>query len=157
MPRTTARGLAILAVVLSTAGCGRTAERPQGEASVDGLLTRLVAESGLPLVDLSVPLDRFNQAPAALERLATSLARRVPGIYVLRYYDDTRRSRVHVFDCRPQSVRYITLTSVAAGPLTREASAITGVEFDATTSTLTLLSEAGSVRLSPQDVTPVGA
>lgn len=156
MPRTMTRGLTVLAIVLSAAAC-RPAPEDQAEATMEDVLSRLVQDSGLPLIDLSVPMDRFNQAPAALEQLAASLAQRNPAIYVMRYYDDTLRSTIHVFDCRPQGIRYLAGTSIAEGPLIREESVILGVEFDALTSTLTLTSDTGTFQLSPEDVTPVGA
>lgn len=153
MPRTTARGVAVLVMVLSSAGCSEEAP----EASVDDVLSQLARDSGLPVVDLSVPLDRFNQAPGALEQLAANLVERVPGIYVMRYYDDTLRSTAHIFDCRREGIRYLTVTSIAAGPFVHEETVISEVAFDASTSTLTLTWDAGSVQLTPQDVTPVGA
>lgn len=158
----TTRGLAVLVIGLSAAGCRETppdqAESPpEPEASVELELSELARESGLALVDLSIPLDRFAQAPAALERLATSLAERTPGIYVMRYYDDTLRSTAYVFETRSEGIRYLTLTSVAGGELVREETSISGVVFDAETATLVLTGELGSIRLTPQDVTPAGA
>lgn len=142
--------------------CGERADDPPGAAppvivSLDDSLQEIASETGLAIIDLSVPFERFADAPDRLRRIADALAIESVGLYVLRYSDDTLRQTQHIFVIRRETQTYIKLTAIAFEELTRIESAISSAEYDEATNTLTLRTDAGEVRLTPTDITSVGA
>ena len=125
--------------------------------SLDGSLQEIASDTGLTIIDLSVPLDRFREAPERLRQIADALASGSPGLYVLRYYDDTIRHTHHIFAIHQESRTYITLTSVPNEQQSRTKSAISFAEYDEPTEALILHTQAGEIRLTPADITPAGA
>ena len=152
----------ILGATCATGACGRsTGDAPamtrQATDPVEESLQEIARETGLTIIDLSVPFERFGDAPARLQRLAGALANGSPGLYVLRYYDDTLRHTQHVFAVRQQSRTYIKLSSVPNEQPTREELSVSTAEYDEPTKTLILHTQTGIIRLTPTDVTPAGA
>ncbi|MBT8089365.1 MAG: hypothetical protein KJO01_04090 [Gammaproteobacteria bacterium] len=152
----------VLGAISASGACGRsTGDAPavtrQATDPVEESLQAIASETGLTIIDLSVPFDRFGDAPARLQRLAGALAGGSPGLYVLRYYDDTLRHTQHVFAVHEQGRTYIKLSSVPNGQASREEWSISSAEYDEPTKTLILHTQTGNIHLTPMDVTPAGA
>jgi len=138
----------VLGLIVGITSCSET----------DPLLA-LSKETGLPIIDVSVPFERFAEAPGRLEAIADAFNNRTPGLFVMRYYDDTTRNTLHVFAISRSHSRYVVLSSVAGDPLARQdkGADILGVEFDASINLLRIETDGGTVQLEVSDVTPVGA
>jgi len=132
-------------------------EVPSATGAIDDWLLEVAREHGLTLIDVSVAFERPGEAPGQLQRIADALNDRSPGLYVMRYYDDTLRHVLHIFSIRQSGSAYIELTSYPMEQPARRDFAISRTEYDEQTSTLILQTTTGSIRLSPSDVTPVGA
>ena len=158
----TAICLIALGAICAFGACGQSIDdappvtRP-ATASIDESLQEIARETGLKIVDLSVPFERISEAPVRLRRIADTLADGSPGLYVLRYYDDTLRHTQHIFAIRQDKRTYIELTSFPNEKLTRVESIISSAEYDEPAKTLILHTHAGDIRLTPADITPVGA
>ncbi len=152
----------ILGATCAIGACGQSVDdapavtRP-GTASMDKSLQEIARETDLEIVDLSVPFERFGEAPVRLRRIADTLANGSPGLYVLRYYDDTLRHTQHIFAIGQENRSYIKLTSLPNEQLTRVDSPISSAEYDESTKTLILHTHAGDIHVTPADITPVGA
>jgi len=152
----------ILGATCAIGACGQsTSDAPavtrQATDPIEESLLEISRETGLTIIDLSVPFERFADAPARLRRLAGALANGSPGLYVLRYYDDTLRHTQHVFVVHQQSTTYIKLSSILNEQPTREELSVSSAEYDEPTKTLILHTQAGNIRLMPTDITPAGA
>jgi hypothetical protein len=152
----------ILGATCAIGACGRsTSDAPavtrQATDPIEESLQEISRETGLTIIDLSVPFERFADAPARLRRLAGALANGSPGLYVLRYYDDTLRHTQHVFAVHQQSTTYIKLSSILNERPTREELSVSSADYDDPTKTLILHTQAGNIRLTPTDITPAGA
>ncbi len=158
----TAIRIFLVGAICAIGSCGRAVDDTQAVTapaivSLDDSLQEIASEATLTIIDLSVPFERFGEAPGRLRLIADALASGSPGIYVLRYHDDTLRHTLHIFSVRQESRTYIKLTSVPNEQLARIESAITFAEYDEPTKTLILHTQAGDIRLAPADITPVGA
>jgi len=152
----------LIGVTGAIGACGRSADDAPAVTSpaivsLDDSLQEIASETALTIIDLSVPFERFSEAPERLRRIADALASGSPGLYVLRYHDDTLRHTQHIFAIRQESSTYIKLTSIPYEQQTRIESEISSAEFNEPTKTLILHTQAGDIRLAPADITPVGA
>ncbi len=124
-----------LGATCAIGACGKSIDdapsvtRPAA-ASIEDSLQEIARETGLTITDLSVPFDRFGDAPVQLRRTADVLSNGSPGLYVLRYYDDTLRHTQHIFVIHQQSRTYIKLNSFPNQQQTRVESAISSAEYD---------------------------
>lgn len=125
--------------------------------SQDDPLSELSRETGLSVVEVSVPFERFADAPASLQTVANVINNRTPGLYVLRYHDDTTRHILHVFAIDKTRSTYFIFSSLGGEQETPEQARVFGAVFDSPTKTLDIKTDRGNVRLTPVDVTPVGA
>ncbi len=151
------RSLHIAMIALAAlAACGDASNDSQ-PPTLEASLQAIADEARLEIVDVSVPFERLVQAPVQLQAVSRALQAGSPGVYVMRYSDDTLRHTLHVFVIRDSQRVYITLTTVPGEGVTREQFDIHGASYDQTAESLVLDTEAGVVRLAPQDVTPVGA
>jgi len=127
------------------------------ERSLDDPVQEMATETGLAIIDLTVPFERFAEAPERLQRIADALVSGSSGLYVLRYHDDTLRHTQHIFVIHQKSNSYIELSSLPNEPRTRSESTINSAEYDEQTKTLILHTPAGDIRLTAMDITPTGA
>jgi len=114
-------------------------------------------KAGLAIMDVSVPFDRLAQAPIQLQAVNRALETGPPGVYVMRYSDDTLRQTLHVFVIDDATRVYASLTTAPLEDVVKEEFDILAAEYDEKTRSLILDTPAGIVRLTPEDVTPVGA
>ncbi|MGI9328785.1 MAG: hypothetical protein ACR2PZ_26455 [Pseudomonadales bacterium] len=151
-----------LAATLTLVACGGSQQSEPAPTSasstpLEDVVQQLAQSSDLPIVDMSVPFDRLQAAPAKLHELARRLEAKEPGLFVMRYYDDTLLRRMHVFHSGPAVLRYIVITSHVAQEVSRQQFEISAVVYEEATQQLLLQTRSHPVRLSAQDVTPVGA
>ena len=147
----------LISTFLSVAACG-VSEKGIAAASIDESLLELMSDTGLEVVDLSVPFERLMEAPEQLRIVDHALASGPPGLYVMRYYDDTLRHTLHVFGIHDSRRFYIELSSRYPDEnVTRKEYDIRTATFDEPTNTLILETTVGPIRLTPTDVTSVGA
>ena len=144
-------------VVLITLGACGDAPSVAKPPSVDGMLETMANEAGLAVVDVSVPFERFMQAPEQLQAVNRALQTGPPGAYVMRYSDDTLRHTRHVFLIEDSKRVYIRLSTAPLEDITREEHVIDSARYDDEENSLILDTPVGVIRLTPQDVTPVGA
>ena len=114
-------------------------------------------EAGLAIIDFSVPFERLVQAPTQLQAINRALQTGPPGVYVMRYSDDTLRHTLHVFVISNSKRVYVKLTTAPGENVMKEQFYIHGANYEETAESLILDTEGGVVRLTPQDVTSVGA
>ena len=148
--------LPLLLLITTLGACGGS-EGVSNEASLDAVLGSLADEAGLAIVDYSVAFERLAQAPAKLKAVDRVLNAGSSGVYVMRYADDTLRQTIHAFVIRESKRVYVKLTTAPFEALTQEQHDIQTARYDEKTEALVLDTPAGVVRLTAQDVTPVGA
>ena len=142
--------------VAALSACGDL-ERDSRPPTLDTSLQALADEAGLAIMDASVPFERLAQAPAQLQAVNRALQTGPPGVYVMRYSDDTLRRTLHVFVIGDSERAYVKLTTAPGEDVMKEQFDIHGASYEEKTESLILDTQAGVVRLAPQDVTPVGA
>lgn len=125
--------------------------------SLDASLHAIADESGLAIKDLSVPFDRLMEAPEQLQAVSRSLEHGSSGVYVMRSSDDTLRQTLHVFVINHPHRVYVRPSTAPYEDTMREQHDIHSARFDEEVKTLFLDTSAGVIRLTPLDVTSVGA
>ncbi len=147
----------LISTLLSLAACGGS-EKEIATASIDDSLLELMSDTGLEVVDLSVPFERLLEAPEQLRIVDHAIDHGPPpGLYVMRYYD-TLRHTLHVFGIHDSKRFYIELSSRYPDEnVTRKEYDIRTATFDEPTGTLILETTVGPIRIAPADVTSVGA
>lgn len=143
----------LLAAIGGCADPPGIAERP----SLAGSLQAIADEAGLSITDVSVPFERLSQAPAQLKAVSRFLDEGPPGVYVMRYSDDTLRETFHVFVIGASKRVYVRLSSTPYEDVIRERRDILASRYEEAVTSLLLETPAGVLELAPQDVTPVGA
>lgn len=146
--------LMIAVAVLGACGESGTESRPP---PLDAALRALADEVELSIKDVSVPFERQVQAPAQLQIVNRALQTGPPGIYVMRYSDDTLRQVLHVFVIGDSQRDYVKLTTVPGDDVVMQKSKIHSATYDEKAKSLILDTQTGVLTLTPQDVTPVGA
>ena len=147
-------------LVASISACGDSlsvSETPSLMPSLDASLQTMADEAGLAIMDVSVPFERLTQAPARLKAVNRALETGPSGVYVMRYSDDTLRQTLHVFVIGDSQHVYVRLSTAPYEDLAREQHDINAARYEAETESLILDTPDGVVRLTPLDVTPVGA
>jgi hypothetical protein len=124
---------------------------------IDDFFRTIVSETGLAVVDISVPFERFVEAPTQLRRISSAVNNRSVGIYVMRYRDDTTRRTYHVFAVTQSGSTYIKLTELPTQHPIREEFQISSAAYDEQTKALVLRNDSADIRLTPAHVTPAGA
>ena len=114
-------------------------------------------EAGLEIIDVSVPFERLLQAPTQLKAVNRALKTGPSGVYVMRYADDTLRQMLRVFVIDESKHVYIRLSKDPQDNFTQERHVIDAARYEEKTQSLILETPTGTVRLTPQDVTPAGA
>ena len=150
--------LLLLAVIALAAlgACGDSASVSKPPA-LDASLQAMADEAGLAIVDVSVPFERLAQAPAQLQAVNRALQTGPSGVYVMRYSDDTLRQTLHVFVINDSKRVYVKLTTAPGENAMKEQFDIHEARYEEKAKSLILDTPAGVVRLTPQDVTSVGA
>ena len=126
-------------------------------ASADKPLLELSKVTGLAIIDVSVPFERLREAPMRLRRIADALNNGSAGLYVMRYYDDSLQHTSHIFVIGESGTTYIEITSRVGEHPNRTEFDIINAAYDEQTNTLVLRTVNGDIRLSPANVTPMGA
>ena len=144
-------------ILLATISACEDAPNDSKTHSLDTSLQTIADEAGLPVTDVSVPFERQLQAPAKLQLVNQALGAGPPGVYVMRYSDDTLRHTLHVFLIEDSKRVYFKLSTVPLEDVTREEHAIDSARYDEEANSLILDTPVDVIRLTPQDVTPVGA
>ena len=147
--------LAMIALA-ALAACGDSASDSK-PPTLDASLQAVADEAGLTITDVSVPFERLMQAPKKLQAVNRALQIGPPGVYVMRYSDDTLRHTLHVFVIANSKRVYVKLTTAPGENVVKEEFIIHGSNYEDNAESLILDTQAGVVRLTPQDVTPVGA
>lgn len=149
--------LYLVIIALATAvACGdsSTDTKPQ---NLESSLQAIADEAALEVTDVSVPFERLLQAPEQLQTVHRAVQEGPPGLYVMRYSDDTLRQTLHVFVIDEDEQVYIKLTTVPGESVAKERFDIQDARYDEAKKALVLETRDGDIRLAPQDVTPVGA
>jgi len=128
-----------------------------GATTKEDPLVELSRASGLTIIDVSVPFERFAEAPAKLRQMADTLNNGPSGLYVMRYYDDTLRHTNHIFIVSESGSRYIAISSLPGERNVRQEYQVIGAEYDDHTKAMTMQTNRGDIRLTSADVTSVGA
>lgn len=152
----------LLGAILTLVACGQPQQSESAPVAArttpfDEELQQLAHSSGLPIVEMSVPFDRLQAAPAKLRELARRLAAKEPGLFVMQYYDDTLLQRVHIFHSEATALRYIVISLTASQEVSRRELEVSAVSYEEDTQRLLLQTPPHALRLAAQDVTPVGA
>ncbi len=148
--------LLIVGVLIALGACGDVAEVSK-PPTLDASLQAIADESGLEIIDVSVPFERFAKAPAKLQAVNEALEVGPPGVYVMRYSDDTLRQTLHVFVIHDEAQSYVKLTSTPGEDITETRFVIQDARYDEASTSLVLETPASAVKLTPQDVTSAGA
>ena len=143
----------LMASITACGGSPNVAEK----LSLDALLRSIADEAGLAIIDVSVPFERLARAPAQLKAVNRALQTGPSGVYVMRYADDTLRRTLHAFVIGESKQVYVRLSTAPDEDLVQEQHDIHASSYEENTESLILDTSGGVVRLTPQDVTPVGA
>ena len=151
------RSLIFAMIALAALGaCGDSASVSK-PPTLDASLQAMADEAGLAIIDVSVPFERLAQAPTQLQAVHRALQSGPPGVYVMRYSDDTLRQTLHAFVIGKSKRVYVRLTTAPGEDVMKEQHYIRGASYEEKAKSLILDTESGVFSLTPQDVTPVGA
>lgn len=143
-------------LVSAVSACGDRSEVLATE-SPNEVLQAIADDNGLAIRDVSVPFEQLVQAPNRLEGIGRALQGGPSAVYVMRYSDDTLRHILHVFVVDDSTRAYLKLSAVPGKKVRQERHDINAARFDEELQLLVLDTPSGEIRLSAEDVTPVGA